>query len=202
MPQPRAGRGERGAPIRESLKTRVQEQALACWIKSTEVERFTEWFEVEINANVNEPSAACRFRRARRPTSHGSSDDVPALAAQDSGSRGGSRGRYLEEAVFRKLLMDRLATNRHGTALQVLSSSLAFGVAHGVWGLFGRSMKAAVGATAATGTLGLAMAYIVSGRTLAPCVAAHFLINAFVEPGLVLAATRGEMGQRSVVASR
>ena len=32
-----------------------------------------------------------------------------------------------------------------------------------------------------------------SGRSLAPCIVAHFLINAFIEPGLVLAAARGEM---------
>jgi membrane protease YdiL (CAAX protease family) len=81
----------------------------------------------------------------------------------------------LEEVVFRKLLMDWLASNAYGTVVQVLASALAFGAAHGVWGLFGRSMKAAGGATVATGALGLGLAvvYIVSGRSLAPCVAAQ-----------------------------
>ena len=104
----------------------------------------------------------------------------------------------LEEVVFRKLLMDRLAHLGHGAAAQVLISGIAFGVTHGVWGLFGRSARAAIGATAATGVLGVALAavYLASGRSLAPCVIAHFLIDTLIEPGLVLAASRGEMGRR------
>jgi membrane protease YdiL (CAAX protease family) len=49
----------------------------------------------------------------------------------------------------------------------------------------------------ATGMLGVALAivFVVGGRSLAPCIAAHFLINALIEPGLVLAATRGEMSE-------
>jgi hypothetical protein len=94
--------------------------------------------------------------------------------------------------------MDWIADQSHGAAAQVLVSGLAFGAAHGVWGLFGRSVRAAAGAAVATGVLGagLAIVYIASGRSLAPCVAAHFLINALVEPGLVLAAARGEMTRR------
>ena len=104
----------------------------------------------------------------------------------------------LEELVFRKLLMDWLAQSDYGATIQMLVSGVAFGAAHGVWGLFGRSMRAAVGATIATGIPGFALGvvYIASGRSLAPCVAAHFLINALMEPGLVLAATRAEMGLR------
>ena len=30
---------------------------------------------------------------------------------------------------------------------------------------------------------------------MSPCVVAHFLINLFIEPGLVLATVRGEMGR-------
>ena len=102
----------------------------------------------------------------------------------------------LEEAVFRKLLMDALGRRLLGEAVQVIASGLAFGLAHGMWGLFGKSVRAAIGATVATGILGaaLALAYIASGRNVAPCIFAHFLINALVEPGLVLAAQRGEMG--------
>ena len=37
--------------------------------------------------------------------------------------------------------------------------------------------------------------YIMSGRSLAPCIATHFLINALLEPGLVLAAVSGQMGK-------
>ncbi|PYS80186.1 MAG: hypothetical protein DMF67_12400 [Acidobacteria bacterium] len=104
----------------------------------------------------------------------------------------------LEELVFRKLLMNYLSAVGVGPLSQIVLSRLAFGMAHGIWGLMGRSIRAALGATVATGILGaaLALVFIVSGRSLAPCVVAHFLINALVEPGLVLAATRGEMSRR------
>jgi uncharacterized protein len=98
-----------------------------------------------------------------------------------------------EEAVFRKLLMNALAAR--SLPLQVLASALAFGVAHAVWGLFRGSVRVALSVTVATGALGalLALVYLASARNLAPCVASHFAINFFIEPGLVLAALRGEM---------
>jgi membrane protease YdiL (CAAX protease family) len=100
----------------------------------------------------------------------------------------------LEEAVFRGTLMTLLQHRGADVAVQVLVSGLAFGAAHGIWGLFGKSMRAAFGATAATGALGLALAavYVVAGRSLLPCIAAHTLIDAFIEPGMVLAVCRGE----------
>lgn len=107
---------------------------------------------------------------------------------------------FCEEAIFRKLLMDGLQHAGYGVALQIAVSGAAFGVAHGVWGAFRGSVAAAVGATVATGLLGAALAivYVASHRVLAPCVISHFLINALAEPGLVLAAVRGEMSRRSV----
>jgi len=39
----------------------------------------------------------------------------------------------------------------------------------------------------------LAVVYVVSHRIPALCIVSHFLINLFIEPGLVLAAV-GEMG--------
>jgi uncharacterized protein len=110
---------------------------------------------------------------------------------------------FLEEIVFRKVLMDALQSRGWGALAQILASGLAFGLAHGIWGLFGRSLRAAIGATTATGVLGIALGvvYIVSGRSLAPCIAAHFLLNIFIEPGLMLAAVRGEMHRRSLSAS-
>ena len=108
----------------------------------------------------------------------------------------------LEEAVFRKLLMDGLMHAGYGPVLQVLASAAGFGAAHGVWGFFGKSGRAALGATLATGALGalLAVAYLAAGRSLLPCIAAHFLLDALVEPGLVLAACRGEMSRGRVIA--
>ena len=104
---------------------------------------------------------------------------------------------FCEEAIFRKWLMDRLAHAHYGVTLQVLASALAFGLLHGVWGAFRGSIIAAMGATIATGALGCALAavYLMSHRVLAPCILSHFLINVFVEPGLVLAAVRGEISR-------
>jgi CAAX protease family protein len=105
----------------------------------------------------------------------------------------------LEEAVFRKTIMDSAMHHGLGPLTQVVLSALAFGLAHGVWGLFGRSLRAAIGATVATAILGgaLAVVYIIAGRSLAPCIAAHFVINLAIEPGLVLGATRGELSARA-----
>jgi len=103
----------------------------------------------------------------------------------------------LEEVIFRKWVMDWLLTDGYGSVVQILGSALAFGFVHAIWGLMGKSLRAASGAMLATGTLGglLAVVYVVGGRSLLPCITAHFLINVFIEPGLVLAAIRGEMGQ-------
>ena len=105
-----------------------------------------------------------------------------------------------EEAIFRKVLMDGLQHAGYGVALQIAASAAAFGVAHGIWGAFRGSVAAAIGATVATGLLGgaLAIVYVASHRVLAPCVVSHFLINTLAEPGLVLAAVRGEMSRRPV----
>ena len=104
----------------------------------------------------------------------------------------------LEEAVFRSTLMNYIEHQGAGLAVQVMVSGLAFGLAHGVWGLFGKSLRAMLGATLVTGMLGTALAavYVAAGRQLMPCIAAHFLIDALIEPGLVLAACRGEMSSR------
>ena len=103
----------------------------------------------------------------------------------------------LEEVVFRKWVMDWLLAGGYGAGIQILGSAFAFGIVHAIWGLMGKSVRAAAGAMLATSFLGgmLALVYVLGGRSLAPCIAAHFLINVFIEPGLVLAATRGEMGR-------
>jgi hypothetical protein len=106
----------------------------------------------------------------------------------------------LEEVFFRRWIMNYLQDRHHaGVMLQIIGSGLAFGLAHGVWGLMGKSVRAAIGATVATGILGigLAIVFVASGRNLAPCIVSHFLINLLIEPGLVLAATRGEMQRRA-----
>jgi uncharacterized protein len=101
----------------------------------------------------------------------------------------------LEEVMFRRWTMNWLMAHGYGAILQVLGAGLLFGAIHGVWGLMGRSFQAAIGATVATGFLGimLGIVFLLSGRSLAPCIAAHFAINLLIEPGLALSATRGEM---------
>jgi membrane protease YdiL (CAAX protease family) len=105
----------------------------------------------------------------------------------------------LEEVVFRKWVMDWAEAQGAGAILQVMASGFSFGAVHAVWGLMGKSPRAALGAMIATGVLGilLGIVYLLGGRSLAPCIAAHFLINVLIEPGLVLAASRGEMGKKA-----
>jgi hypothetical protein len=95
-----------------------------------------------------------------------------------------------EEVFFRRTLMDWLAHQGSGAALQLAASAAVFGLAHGVWGLFGRQWRVAVGATLATGVLGALLAgiYLLGGRQLAPCVWTHMLINLAIEPWLIMAA--------------
>ncbi|HZU32031.1 MAG TPA: CPBP family intramembrane glutamic endopeptidase [Candidatus Angelobacter sp.] len=102
---------------------------------------------------------------------------------------------FCEEIVFRKLFMDFLQHKGLGVVTQIIGSGFAFGFAHAVWGLFRGSIRAAMGAMIATGGLGLALAlvYVLANRIVLPCIVAHFLINLLIEPGLVLAAVRGEM---------
>jgi membrane protease YdiL (CAAX protease family) len=105
----------------------------------------------------------------------------------------------LEEVIFRKWIMDYLLGNGFGSVVQVVAAAVTFGLLHGIWGLFGRSVRIATGATIATGALGAALAivYLTAGRSLAPCVVTHFVVNALIEPGLVLAACRGEMARQT-----
>lgn len=96
----------------------------------------------------------------------------------------------MEEIWFRKLVMDWALHHGEGAVVQVVASAAIFGVAHGIWGLFGRQWRVAVGATLATGALGglLAIVYLIGGRQLAPCIWAHMLINLAIEPWLIVAA--------------
>jgi len=106
----------------------------------------------------------------------------------------------LEEIAFRTLLMNSLQRHGVGAFLQVVVSAGAFGIVHGIWAFFGGHARAGIGAVLATGMLGAALAvvYLLAGRSVAPCIMAHFLLDLFVEPGLVLAAVRGEMSRSPI----
>jgi uncharacterized protein len=97
---------------------------------------------------------------------------------------------FFEEAFFRKTLMDVALHHGAGPLTQIALSALCFGAVHAIWGLFGGSMRGAAGAMIATGALGAALAfvYILGGRSIAPCIAAHIAINLLIEPWLVITA--------------
>lgn len=94
-----------------------------------------------------------------------------------------------EEALFRGVLMDRLAAAGRSQVLQVFVSGLVFGCLH-FYAFAG--LPAALMAQAATTVLGWALAalYLLSGRSLWPCVIAHTLIDAALEPALLLSLIR------------
>jgi uncharacterized protein len=97
---------------------------------------------------------------------------------------------FFEEAFFRKFLMDWAMHSGHSILVQIAVSALAFGAVHAVWGLLSGSIGGAIGATIATSILGalLAAVYILGGRSIGPCIAAHTAINLLVEPWLIITA--------------
>jgi hypothetical protein len=103
----------------------------------------------------------------------------------------------MEELWFRKLLMDWVGSHGATAVAQVLASAAVFGLAHGIWGLFGRQWRIAIGATLATGALGglLALVYLLAGRAVAPCIWSHGLINLAIEPWLIVAAVTAGAGR-------
>ncbi len=101
----------------------------------------------------------------------------------------------VEEAFFRRMVMDQVFAAGGGSLVQILVSALIFGLAHGIWGIVTGNLVAGVGATIATGTLGAALAvvYLVGGRSLAPVITSHFIIDAVIQPGIMFAAFSGQM---------
>ena len=106
----------------------------------------------------------------------------------------------VEEAFFRRVVMDMVAEAEGAVWIQIAASATAFGVAHALWGLIKLSLGAAQKTTIATGIMGFALAivYVVSDRSLAPCIVSHFLITATLEPGLMMAAVTGQWSRRTV----
>ncbi len=101
----------------------------------------------------------------------------------------------IEEAFFRRWVMDAVLRAGGTGWIQVLASALAFGVPHGYIGLIRRSFPIALGAVIATTIIGAALAvvYLLGERSLAPCITGHFLIDAAILPGLMLAGASGQM---------
>ena len=104
----------------------------------------------------------------------------------------------VEQAVFRQMLMDGLHDNGTSTLLQIILSALAFGLIHYTWTLLGGNLRTGTASAASTVVLGalLATIYIAAGRNLLPAIAAHTLINIFVEPWLILNAIQSTPTRR------
>lgn len=100
----------------------------------------------------------------------------------------------VEEAVFRRIVIDTVRSQGGGALLQIAASAVTFGAAHSIFGLIKRNAQAAWRAALITGILGAALGvvYILGERSLAPCIAAHFLITLALEPGLLMAAITDE----------
>lgn len=99
----------------------------------------------------------------------------------------------MEEVVFRRWLMDTALVYGVGSLGQVLLSGIIFGLVHLVWHAFSADRRFSIYGAASTTVAGAALAviYLIGGRNLGPCIAAHMLINLVVEPWLVLAAVSG-----------
>ena len=96
----------------------------------------------------------------------------------------------MEEVVFRRWLMDQAMVAGVGPLGQIALSGLAFGIAHALWHGVSGDWRFSLRAVIYTGLVGTALAaiYLLGGRNLGPCIAAHFLINLVIEPWLMLAA--------------
>lgn len=101
----------------------------------------------------------------------------------------------VEEAFFRRLVMDWVLAAGGGDLAQVLASGLVFGLAHGIWGIVTGRIAVGIGTVIATGTLGVALGivYLVGGRSLAPPIVSHSLITAAIQPGIMFAAFSGQV---------
>jgi len=102
----------------------------------------------------------------------------------------------VEELVFRQMLMDWLYSNDINVVLQVVISGVGFGIGHSCWAMFSGKLSTGFWAAIHTTALGLLLAiiYIIAGRNVLPVIVAHFLINLFIEPWLILNAVK-ESGQ-------
>jgi hypothetical protein len=106
---------------------------------------------------------------------------------------------FFEEAFFRKFLMTIVMHHGVGPVAQIAISAGVFGAAHGIWAVAGGHPRAAIGPMLSTGILGglLAIAFLLGGRSLAPCAASHIVINLFLEPWLIITSATRAWGKKS-----
>ena len=106
----------------------------------------------------------------------------------------------VEEAFFRRFIMDWVDWAGGGAVLQVIASGLTFGAAHLIWGLATWHFMTGVRVALATGSLGLCwgVVYIIGDRSLAPVIVSHFLVSFCIHPGSILAAFSGQMRRSKI----
>ncbi|MDC0887081.1 CPBP family intramembrane metalloprotease [Altererythrobacter sp.] len=105
----------------------------------------------------------------------------------------------MEEVVFRRWLMDTALSYGIGSVGQIFLSAVIFGLFHLAWHAFSADRRFSLYGAVSTVVAGAALAviYLLGGRNLGPCIAAHMLINMVVEPWLVLAAVSGSSPKHS-----
>ena len=105
----------------------------------------------------------------------------------------------VEEAFFRRFVMDRVYLAGGGALLQVLASGVTFGAAHLIWGIATRHFMTGVRVALATGSLGLCLGvvYLIGDRSLAPVIVSQFLVSSCIHPGSIIAAFSGQMQRTS-----
>ena len=101
---------------------------------------------------------------------------------------------FCEEVLFRAFLMTEFAGAGYGRAGQVIVPGLVFGLGHLTYSNLG--LVAALGIILPTAFLGMmwGIAYLLGGRSLIPCVVAHFLNDATALPWILFVIVTGKLG--------
>lgn len=107
----------------------------------------------------------------------------------------------VEEAFFRRLLMDYLMHAGWSNVFQVIMTGVVFGLAHGIWGIATGRFYIGFGVTIATGLLGVALGivYLLGERSLAPVIVSHFIITATIQPGIMFSVFSGRKPKSSII---
>jgi uncharacterized protein len=94
---------------------------------------------------------------------------------------------FCEEIMFRGYVMTRLLDAGYGAVVQVIASGVLFGLAHGLYAL-SNGVSVGLDIMSHTALLGAlyAITYLLSRRSLMPCILAHLLNDAIVLPWVFL----------------
>ena len=105
----------------------------------------------------------------------------------------------VEELLFRRLLMDWLYRNGHSEVVQIATSAIVFGVLHASFGIFSGSWRGIISPVIWTTFLGLglAIAYVIANRDVAPCIWSHAMVDLCIEPWLIIAVMKKAENGRS-----